>query len=180
MPNTLILGGIRSGKSRLAEERVSHIQAGQSASVVYVATGEAGDEEMARRIRQHQARRPRDWGLVEAPVELAAVLGAHAAPNSLLLIDCMSLWLSNLLHAGDDVFARERAAFLESLSGFPGQVVVVSNEVGLGIIGMEALTRRYCDELGRLNQDLAACCDTVMMSVAGLPLVLKQPEAGSA
>lgn len=180
MSRTLILGGIRSGKSRLAEARVSHPQAGQAARVVYVATGEAGDKEMAERIRQHQARRPRGWGLVEAPLDLATVLRQHAESDTILLIDCMSLWLSNLLHAGDAVFQRERDAFLDSLSGFPGSIVVVSNEVGLGTIGMEALTRRYCDELGRLNQDLAACCDTVMMSVAGLPLVLKQPEAGRA
>lgn len=168
---TLVLGGIRSGKTALAEQ-----VAGDSGEpVVYLATATAGDEEMARRVARHQQSRPPEWGLVEAPLRLAAVLddqGSGPRPP-LLLVDCMSLWVSNLLFAGDEVFSRERAAFLQALTGYPGQVVIVSNEVGLGTIGMEPLTRRFCDELGWLNQDLAACCDRVVMSVAGLPLTLK-------
>lgn len=166
MASTLILGGIRSGKSRLAEEALDGAE-----TVTYVATGEAGDREMAERIREHRARRPDHWGLAEAPIRLARVLPEQAGAS--LLIDCMSLWVSNLLHAGEAVFEAERTAFLEALAGFPGRLVIVSNEVGLGTIGMDPLTRRYCDELGRLNQALAARCDRVLMSVAGLPLVLK-------
>lgn len=169
---TLVLGGIRSGKTALAER----IAQTSGEPVVYLATANASDDEMARRVERHQQNRPAQWGLVEEPVELAAVLAAHGeqARPPLLLVDCMSLWVSNLLFAGGEIFPREREAFLGALADYPGQVVVVSNEVGLGTIGMDPLTRRFCDELGWLNQDLAACCDRVVMSVAGLPLTLKE------
>jgi adenosylcobinamide kinase/adenosylcobinamide-phosphate guanylyltransferase len=167
----LVLGGIRSGKTALAESLVSQLDS----PVVYLATATAGDEEMARRIKRHQDSRPRHWGLSEAPIELATELnrlGARPEPPQ-VLIDCMSLWVTNLLFAGDGVFSRERAAFLAAIKAYPGPLVIVSNEVGLGTIGMDSLTRRFCDELGWLNQALAQCCDRVIMSVAGLPLVLK-------
>ena len=168
----LVLGGIRSGKTALAES----LAIASDQPVVYVATARAGDEEMARRIKRHQDSRPRDWGLTEAPVELAAELNRYAQESEPphLLIDCMSLWVSNLLFAGDKVFTRERAAFLKAIKHYPGPLVVVSNEVGLGTIGMDSLTRRFCDELGWLNQALAQTCDQVVMSVAGLPMVLKE------
>lgn len=168
--HTLVLGGIRSGKTALAEQWAAAAQ-----PVVYVATATAGDDEMAARIRRHQRQRPADWGLIEAPVELGeAVRTASQTPAPpCLLIDCMSLWLSNLLHAGDEVFQREREGFLAALTDYPGAIVVVSNEVGLGTIGMDPLTRTFCDELGWLNQTLASTCDRVVMSVAGLPLTLK-------
>lgn len=168
---TLVLGGIRSGKTALAEEMAS----GSGEPVIYLATATADDEEMTRRVARHRQNRPAEWGLTEEPVKLAAVLDDHGRrPRPpLLLVDCMSLWVSNLLFAGDEVFTRQRAAFLQALEGYPGRVVIVSNEVGLGTIGMDPLTRRFCDELGWLNQDLATCCDRVMMSVAGLPLTLK-------
>lgn len=169
MQHALVLGGVRSGKSAMAERLVA--AGGQP--VCYVATATAGDDEMAARIRDHQARRPADWGLVEEPLGLAGVLHARASAAPVLLVDCMSLWLSNLLAAGEDCLARERAAFLAALEAYPGRVVMVSNEVGLGGIGMEALTRRFADELGRLNQALAGRCDTVVLTVAGLPWVLK-------
>lgn len=142
-------------------------------AVCYVATATAGDDEMAARIRDHQARRPADWDLVEEPYALAEVLYAQQPSGSALLVDCMSLWLSNLLAAGEGRLARERAAFLAALDAYPGRVVMVSNEVGLGGVGMEALTRRFADGLGRLNQALAERCDTVVFTVAGLPWVLK-------
>lgn len=168
---TLVLGGIRSGKTALAE-KIAH-QSGEP--VVYLATATASDEEMARRVARHRQNRPPEWGLVEAPLKLASVLvdQARGSRPPLLLVDCMSLWVSNLLFAGDEVFTRERAAFLKALESYPGRVVIVSNEVGLGTIGMDPLTRRFCDELGWLNQDLASCCDQVVMSVAGLSLTLK-------
>lgn len=171
MIRTLILGGIRSGKTALAEQ----IARSSGEPVVYLATATAGDEEMARRVERHRQNRPPEWGLAEEPVKLAAVLGDHGSTPRppLLLVDCMSLWVSNLLFAGDEVFARERAAFLQAVADYPGRLVVVSNEVGLGTIGMDPLTRRFCDELGWLNQDLATGCDRVVMSVAGLPLTLK-------
>ncbi|MGP4843143.1 bifunctional adenosylcobinamide kinase/adenosylcobinamide-phosphate guanylyltransferase [Marinobacter sp. 1Y8] len=168
---TLVLGGIRSGKSALAEQ----IAAESGAPVVYLATATAGDGEMASRIELHQQRRPEGWGLAEEPVRIASVLDKQSRndPVPSLLVDCMSLWLSNLLFAGDDTFEQERTAFLAGLEQYPGEVIIVSNEVGLGTVGMDPLTRRFCDELGLLNQDLAKCCDQVVMSVAGLSLTLK-------
>lgn len=169
--HTLVLGGIRSGKTALAEQ----FAATASGDVVYVATATAGDAEMADRIRRHQQSRPAHWALAEEPLHLATVLADRAAaPQApLLLVDCMSLWLSNLLFAGEEVFGREREGFLAALERYPGSVVIVSNEVGLGTIGMDPLTRRFCDELGWLNQALAQRCERVVMSLAGLPLVLK-------
>ena len=171
MAHSLILGGIRSGKSSLAERLVSE----QPDPVVYVATATAGDGEMSERIRRHQRRRPASWGLVEEPVELGSLLNRQAtlSPPPCVLIDCMSLWVSNLLHAGDALFVREKESFLTALAGYPGPVVIVSNEVGLGTIGMDPLTRRFADELGWLNQALAKRCDRVVMSVAGIAQTLK-------
>lgn len=169
MVHSLVLGGIRSGKSALAEQLAS----ASGSPVLYVATGSAGDGEMAERIRRHQARRPAAWGLVEEPVSLAGVLAQQASAAPCLLVDCMSLWMANLLHAGEAVFTREREAWLAGLPDYPGEVVIVSNEVGLGTIGMDPLTRRFCDELGWLNQALAQQCGRVVMSVAGLPCWLK-------
>lgn len=179
MSHCLVLGGIRSGKSELAEARLAAAFADDAARTVYVATATPGDAEMAARIRHHQARRPGHWELVEAPLRLAAVLEASAATGDSLLIDCMSLWMSNLLHAGEGVLDQERAAFLARLASYDGVVVVVSNEVGLGTIGMDPLTRHFCDELGRLNQALARHCDEVWLSVAGLALCLKGGPAAA-
>lgn len=167
----LVLGGIRSGKTALAERLAS----GTNNSVVYLATAMAGDDEMRARIQRHQQQRPTAWGLEEEPLALAQVLAGYALTQGApcLLVDCMSLWLSNLLHAGEITFAQEREAFLTQVSHYPGELVIVSNEVGLGIIGMDPLTRRFADELGWLNQALAARSDKVVMSVAGLPMVLK-------
>ncbi|WP_148862695.1 bifunctional adenosylcobinamide kinase/adenosylcobinamide-phosphate guanylyltransferase [Marinobacter fonticola] len=168
---TLVIGGIRSGKTALAEKTA----ADSGLFVVYVATATAGDEEMARRIARHRSLRPSDWGLVEEPIALAGVFDkyANAERPPCLLIDCMSLWLSNLLFAGNEVFQTERNAFLTSLQRYLGAVIVVSNEVGLGTVAMDPLTRQFCDELGLLNQDLGQQCNRVLMSVAGLPLTLK-------
>ena len=169
MKKVLVLGGIRSGKSGLAERL-----AARHGRVCYLATAAAGDEEMADRIRRHRERRPPEWQLVEEPVALGAVMTERAEEAPTLLVDCMSLWLGQLLAADEDaLFRRERHAFVDALSAYPGAVVIVSNEVGLGTIGMDSLTRRFADELGWLNQDLAERCDTVVLSVAGLPQVLK-------
>jgi len=169
---TLVLGGIRSGKTALAEK----FAAESGGHVVYVATATVGDDEMAKRVQRHAASRPSHWDLEEAPLRLAPVLETAASETAppFLLVDCMSLWVSNLLFAGEETFNRERQAFLEAVGNYPGSLAVVSNEVGLGTIGMDPLTRRFCDELGWLNQALAARSDQVVMSMAGLPLWLKQ------
>ncbi|AZT82346.1 bifunctional adenosylcobinamide kinase/adenosylcobinamide-phosphate guanylyltransferase [Marinobacter sp. NP-4(2019)] len=168
---TLVIGGIRSGKTALAERLATE----SGDAVVYVATATVGDEEMAQRVKRHVDSRPARWGLAEEPLRLASVLKTYEGERlpPFLLVDCMSLWVSNLLFAGGETFGQEREAFLEALRNYPGSVAIVSNEVGLGTIGMDPLTRRFCDELGWLNQAIAATCDRVVMSVAGQPLWLK-------
>lgn len=166
----LILGGSRSGKSSLAEQRASE----SNLAVTYIATATAGDAEMAARIAQHQTRRPAHWVIVEEPLRLAQALQQHAAPNHCLLVDCLTLWLTNLLCAKDEeLFKRERAAFLEVLPALPGRIILVSNEVGMGIVPMGELSRRFSDEAGRLNQEAAGICERVTLMVAGLPYPLK-------
>ncbi|RUL76717.1 bifunctional adenosylcobinamide kinase/adenosylcobinamide-phosphate guanylyltransferase [Dyella choica] len=167
---SLILGGARSGKSALAER----LAVDSGLEVVYIATAQAGDGEMAARIAHHRARRPQQWLCVEEPVHLAGVLREYARENRCILVDCLTLWLSNLLGAADEpFFARERARLLEALPALPGELLMVSNEVGLGIVPLGELTRRFVDETGRLHQAMAALCERVVFVAAGLPLVLK-------
>lgn len=165
----LILGGARSGKSALAEQQARD----SGLEVVYIATAEARDEEMHERINHHRERRPEYWQCVEEPLRLAHVLQQHAAADRCLLVDCLTLWLSNLLAGGDETFATERDALLSVLQQLPGRVILVSNEVGLGIVPMGELTRRFCDESGRLHQAVAGLCDRVTFVTAGLPMTLK-------
>lgn len=167
---TLILGGARSGKSALAERL-----AGESGrQVVYVATAQPRDEEMAERIAHHRARRPATWLAVEEPRQLAAVLQQHASADRCILVDCLTLWLSNLLGDSDEHrFEHERHRLLDTLPALPGDVLMVSNEVGLGIVPLGALTRRFVDEAGRLHQAIAALSERTIFVAAGLPLVMK-------
>ena len=178
----LIIGGARSGKSTLAEKRA--VDSGLH--VIYVATAQALDTEMERRIALHQVRRPATWGLVEAPLGLAETLARHAAPGVCLLVDCLTLWLSNLLFAGVAakqaeageavdcaLFAGEVLALVDTLPKLPGQIIMVSNEVGWGLVPMAAVSRLFADEQGRLNQRVAAVCEQVTLVAAGLPLALK-------
>jgi len=165
----LILGGARSGKSSFAEQRA--VECGLR--VVYIATAEAGDGEMAERIRHHQACRPDQWQSVEETIELAAVLEQNAAEGCCIIVDCLTLWLSNLMAAGDAVLVREYEALLALLPGLAGTTLLVSNEVGLGIVPDNELARRFRDEAGRLNQQLAVVCERVTFVAAGLPMVLK-------
>ncbi|MDD2769043.1 MAG: bifunctional adenosylcobinamide kinase/adenosylcobinamide-phosphate guanylyltransferase [Methylococcus sp.] len=165
----LILGGARSGKSRYAEQRAAQ----SGLAVVYVATAVAGDEEMAERICHHRARRPESWLTVEEPLELAAILAASASAGRFLIVDCLTLWLSNLLGADDAVFRRERSALLRALPDLPGRICLVGNEVGQGVVPVNPLARRFVDEAGRLHQELATLCDQVVWIAAGLPQMLK-------
>ena len=171
---TLVLGGARSGKSRHAETLVES----QPGPCLYLATAEAGDEEMAARIREHQARRGPRWQTVEEPLELGRALAEAARPEGAVLVDCLTLWLSNLMGAERDI-AAERAALVARLAGLPGPVVLVSNEVGLGIHPANALARRFVDEAGRLNQEVAGVAQRVVYMVAGLPSHLKNEAQGS-
>lgn len=168
----LILGGVRSGKSSLAER----LALDSGLAVTYLATARADDAEMQARISHHRARRPAAWGLVEVETDLAAALAAHAAPARCLLVDCLTLWLTGLLLQQDEQrLAAETAALLELVPRLPGRLLMVSNETGLGVVPMGELSRRFCDESGRLHQRLAARCDRVILTVAGLPQVLKGP-----
>lgn len=164
----LILGGARSGKSRHAEQ----LARASGGAVVYIATAEALDAEMAARIAHHRAQRPGHWHLVEEPLALAAVLHAEAADGRCLLVDCLTLWLGNLL-ADEARLARELDALYTTLPGLPGDILLVSNEVGWGIVPDNPLARRFRDEAGRLHQRLATLCDRVTLVAAGLPLALK-------
>jgi adenosylcobinamide kinase / adenosylcobinamide-phosphate guanylyltransferase len=167
---TLILGGARSGKSALAERLARE----SGSDVVYIATAQAHDAEMAARIAHHRDRRPAHWQSVEEPLALAGALRAYARPDRCVLVDCLTLWLSNLLGDADDQrLGREYVALLEVLPALPGELLLVSNEVGLGVVPMGELTRRFVDEAGRLHQALAARCERVLFVAAGLPLPLK-------
>jgi adenosylcobinamide kinase/adenosylcobinamide-phosphate guanylyltransferase len=154
--------------------------------VTYLATAEVRDAEMARRIAHHRARRPADWGCAVETLQLAAKLRELAAPETCLLVDCLTLWLSNLLFAGQAAAQAEAgeaiacpllhdqtAALVETLPQLPGRIIVVSNEVGWGVVPMHPVSRLFADEQGRLNQRIAAVCEQVTLVAAGLPLCLK-------
>jgi adenosylcobinamide kinase/adenosylcobinamide-phosphate guanylyltransferase len=162
---TLILGGARSGKSARAE-------ALSPPPRVYIATAEALDDEMSARIAQHRADRGTDWGLAEAPLELAAAVTAHGAEGTTLLVDCLTLWLSNLMGAERDP-TTETAALIAALKAAPGRIVLVSNELGLGLVPETPLGRAFRDAQGRLNQQIATAADRVEFVAAGLPITLK-------
>ncbi|MET3447670.1 bifunctional adenosylcobinamide kinase/adenosylcobinamide-phosphate guanylyltransferase [Ralstonia sp. 1138] len=185
---TLVLGGARSGKSHHAEQLALQC----AGPVTYVATAGDGDEEMQLRVALHRARRPANWGLVEEPVLLAEALYTHAQHGGCVLVDCMTLWLNNLLFSEHhqypetglvtppEAWTAEIDALLTALPLLPGEVILVSNEIGLGVVPMGAVTRFYVDELGRLNQRLAALADNVHLLVAGIPMVVKGPALGAA
>ena len=176
----LILGGARSGKTNHAITLAASLAAAQRLPVVYVATAQALDDEMRNRIARHRAERPQSWQTIEAPTDLAARL--RAQPPAILLVDCLTLWLSNALlldfdEAQPDAPAPrwdvERSAVLGWLADYSGAALFVSNEVGSGIVPASALARRFQDEQGRLNQQLAAVCDAVTLVVAGIAVPIK-------
>lgn len=181
MKRTLIFGGARSGKSAYAEQ----LALASGKPVIYLATAQAGDFEMQQRIAHHQARRPEHWRTVECTTDLAQAILQASTPENLILLDCLTLWLSNLLFSENadypevgnitppKRFAIERAAFLQTLENVPGDLIIVSNEVGMGIIPQGAISRWFVDEAGRLNQAVAARCEQVSWVAAGLPLHLK-------
>ena len=181
MAITLILGGARSGKSAFAEQLVAQFEQ----PVVYIATATAGDAEMTARIAHHRARRPAAWRTVEAPLDLAGALQQHAAANVCVLVDCLTLWLSNLLFDGGAhypdhgpvdpgrEFAQRRDAMLKVLPQLPGEIVLVSNETGWGVTPMGVVSRFFVDEAGRLNQGVAQLAGQVRLIVAGCPVAVK-------
>lgn len=165
---TLILGGTRSGKSRHAERLVL----GSAREAVYVATAQALDDEMAARIAEHRARRGAAWRTVEAPLDLVAVLRRECADGRAVLVDCLTLWLTNLM-VHERAVATEIARLVEALPGLPGMLVLVSNEVGQGIVPADPMARAFVDHAGRLHQGIAELADAVVLMTAGLPHRLK-------
>lgn len=166
--NTLVLGGARSGKSGFAEALAD----ASGLDKVYVATAQAGDEEMQLRIRHHQARRGAGWITLEEPLLLAETIAREAHERRVLLVDCLTLWLSNVMHAQSDCL-HETSRLIEALQAAQGSVVLVSNEIGLGLVPETPLGRRFRDEQGRLNQRIAEAVANVAFVAAGLPLWLK-------
>lgn len=166
---TLVLGGARSGKSRYAEALIAK----SPKPWVYVATAEARDDEMAERIAAHRARRAEGWQTIEAPHDLPDAV-RQAPANAAVLVDCLTLWLSNLMEGSFDIDAQV-ARLQESLKGRTGPTVLVSNEVGLGLVPDNALARRFRDLQGVLNQRMAAEAQRVVMMVAGIPIAIKSP-----
>ena len=166
---TLILGGARSGKSRLALQRAQ----ATGKPVSFIATAQAHDAEMAERIARHQAERPPHWTTVEAPLDLAGAI--RAAPSGMVIVDCLTLWLTNwLCQPQPGGWPAARAALLAALAARRADdLILVGNETGLGIIPLGELTRRFVDEAGWLNQDLARLADEVIFVAAGLPFFLK-------
>lgn len=164
----LVLGGARSGKSRHGEALARR----SGGARIYVATAEAFDEEMAQRIAHHRATRGQDWTTLDAPRDLGATLLRHARADRAILVDCLTLWLSNVMLAGEDAKASTDALCI-TLGGLPGTIILVSNEIGMGLVPETPLGRAFRDAQGRLNQVLAALADHVHFVAAGLPLALK-------
>ncbi len=170
---TLVLGGARSGKSAYAESLVAQsLDGGAPGDPVYIATGAPGDAEMTARIKEHRARRGDRWRTVEEPLDLAGALARDALPGGVALVDCLTLWLANVMAAGSDP-ETETMRLVRALEEAAGPIVLVANEVGLGIVPDNALARAFRDHAGRLNQAVAGVADRVIFVAAGLPLTLK-------
>lgn len=191
---TFVLGGARSGKSRFAENLAGNLAEGADRlavrlavrSVTYIATARpAGDAEFAARIAHHRARRPAHWRVVEAHVDLAQAIADADDGRTCILVDCLTLWLVNLISPVEGEAAasapHDLAAHVDALEAAlaraRGPVIVVSNEIGMGVVPLGAMTRRYVDELGRLNQRIAALARDVTLMVAGLPVAVKRGAA---
>jgi adenosylcobinamide kinase/adenosylcobinamide-phosphate guanylyltransferase len=166
-----VLGGARSGKSRYAQARAE----ASACQLIFIATAQAFDAEMTDRIVQHRADRGERWSTVEAPLDLAGAIAAHDATDTILLIDCLTLWASNLMFEERDI-AHETQKLVEAIVAARSQIILVANEVGLGIVPDNALARRFRDVAGSINQAVAAAADEAVMMFVGLPLWLKKSD----
>ncbi|MEN8293306.1 bifunctional adenosylcobinamide kinase/adenosylcobinamide-phosphate guanylyltransferase [Acinetobacter radioresistens] len=169
----LILGGARSGKSRLAEK----IALESGLNVVYIATAQPLDEEMQERILHHQESRPREWQVIEEPLYLSEKLQEIDAQNQLILIDCLTLWMSNLLlQDASELQMSQCQKLLTILPNLKSEVILVSNETGLGVVPMGNISRKFIDESGRLHQQIGQIAQKVVFCVAGFPIILKEEK----
>jgi adenosylcobinamide kinase/adenosylcobinamide-phosphate guanylyltransferase len=181
----LVTGGARSGKSAHAERRAVELTSASGGDVVYIATAAALDDEMKERVATHRQARPQNWLTVEEPLHLARCIREHAKPGRLLLIDCVTLWLTHVLglnEPGAEVpgahqarLEAERDDLVGAIRECSGSIILVTNELGSGVVPMGALTRRFVDEHGRTNQRIAEACDSVVLMVSGVPLAVKSP-----
>ncbi len=167
----LIIGGARSGKSGLAQQLATT----SGKHVVYIATANArlNDSEMSQRIIRHQQERPGHWQTIEEPTQLATVLQQYAAEDHCLMVDCLTLWLSNCLLINEELWQKQRQALFDIIGALPGDIILVGNEVGSGVIPLGEINRQFVDENGFLHQSLTSQCDRVIFMAAGLPLVMK-------
>lgn len=174
MATHLILGGARSGKSTYAEQLAKT----SKQAVTYIATAQVYDDEFAHRIEQHKKRRPKEWQIIESPFNLATTLVAQANEKTCIIVDCLTLWLAQCICPDCEQpetveWAKERQALLDILPTLEGTILLVSNEVGMGIVPLGVINRQFQDEQGRLNQMIAQVADQVSFIAAGLPLILK-------
>lgn len=166
----LILGGARSGKSRLAEQIAQKSQK----TVIYIATAQANDAEMQQRIQHHQQQRSTEWQLIEEQLYLAECLEKNDAAEQMILVDCLTLWMSNLLMLSNpDLQMDQCRKLLAILPQLKSDIILVSNETGLGVVPMGEITRKFVDESGRLHQQLGQIAEKVVFCVAGFPMILK-------
>ncbi len=175
MSKRLVLGGARSGKSRYAEHQALQCAQKNQQHCWYIATATVSDQEMQQRVERHQHDRDSRWQLIEEPLDLAGIIQQHATQEHCLLIDCLTLWVTNMLLQDNakDAWPIAKQALIAALNHSQASVVMVSNEVGSGIVPLGELSRQFVDESGWLHQELAALCDEVTLVVAGLPLQLK-------
>ncbi|RED47668.1 bifunctional adenosylcobinamide kinase/adenosylcobinamide-phosphate guanylyltransferase [Aestuariispira insulae] len=167
-----VCGGARSGKTGYAQKMVEEIAATAGLAKIYIATAQAWDAEMADRIQRHQSERGPDWQTAEAPMDLPEKILELSNPETILLVDCLTLWLTNILLAERNIDAQ-RIALVAAIEGAKGPVVLVSNEVGMGIVPENALARRFRDEAGWVNQAVAKAADKAVLVASGLPVILK-------
>lgn len=178
----LILGGMKSGKSRYAENLARQIvdnKKFKASDICLIATAQALDEAMGRRIQKHKDQRPSNWQLIEEPLALSSAIEQASKSSKVILVDCLTLWLTNLLMLEDSLKLQAEIHKLESsLEKIPTDIILVSNETNMGIVPLGELSREFCDQSGRLHQRLAQVCENVSLIVAGLPLHLKKTGEG--
>ena len=171
---TLVLGGVKSGKSRYAEGLAMQSQN----PVTVIATAQALDEEMRQRIARHKANRPNDWSVLEVPLQLSEALQSlteQTKTEQCVIVDCLTLWLTQLISTDASIatLQQERLNLVEAVDTFKGEIILVSNETNMGITPLGELSRQFCDEAGLLHQALAQVCDNVTLVIAGIPQQLK-------